>query len=66
MAAEEKRASEIADGGYDYSEVVAAVPETIVGRLISEDLVCISRTQLMGRRRGFTSMRPTTIERLGI
>lgn len=42
MAAEEKRASEVADGGNDHGEVVAAVPETIVGRLISEDLVCIS------------------------
>lgn len=42
MAADEKRAGEVADGGYDYGEMVTTVPESVVGRLISEDLGCIS------------------------
>ena len=34
----EEGAGEVADGGYDYGEVVAAVPETVVGGLVAEDL----------------------------
>lgn len=30
--------SEVADGGYDHGEVVTAVPEAVVGGLITEDL----------------------------
>ena len=37
-AAGEERASEVADGGYDYGEVVATVPEAVVGCLIAEYL----------------------------
>ncbi len=37
-AAGEERASEIADRGYDYGEVVASVPEAVVGCLIAEYL----------------------------
>ena len=33
-----KGAGEVADGCYDYREIVAAVPEAIVGCLVTEDL----------------------------
>ena len=36
--ASEERASEIADCSYDHSEMVAAVPETIIGGLVAENL----------------------------
>lgn len=38
VAAGEEGAGEVADGGYDYGEVVAAVPEAVVGGLVAEDL----------------------------
>lgn len=38
VTAGEEGAGEVADGGYDYGEVVAAVPEAVVGGLIAEDL----------------------------
>ena len=37
-AAGEKGSSEIADGGDDDGEVIASIPETIVGGLVAEDL----------------------------
>lgn len=37
-AAGEEGPGEVADGGYDYGEVVAAVPEAIVGCLVAEYL----------------------------
>ena len=37
-AAGEERASQIADRGYDYGEVVASVPEAVVGCLVAEYL----------------------------
>lgn len=37
-AACEKGAGEVTDRGYDCGEVIAAVPEAVVGRLIAEDL----------------------------
>ena len=39
VAAGEEGAGEVADGGYDYGEVIAAVPETVVGGLVAEDLL---------------------------
>lgn len=33
-----KGAGEVTDRGYDCGEVIAAVPEAVVGRLIAEDL----------------------------
>jgi len=42
VAADEEGTSEVADGGYDYCEVVASVPEAVVGSLVTEDLVSIS------------------------
>lgn len=38
LTAGKEGAGEVADGGYDYGEVVAAVPEAVVGGLIAEDL----------------------------
>lgn len=38
MGVGEEGTGEVADGGYDDSEVVAAVPEAVVGRLVAEDL----------------------------
>ncbi len=49
MAAGEEGAGEVADGGYDYGEVIAAVPEAVVGGLIAEDLTI--RHMLAGGRR---------------
>ena len=37
-AAGEKHAGEVADGGDDFGEVIAAFPEAVVGCLIAEDL----------------------------
>lgn len=37
-AAYKKGAGEVTDRGYDCGEVIAAVPEAVVGRLIAEDL----------------------------
>lgn len=34
----QKGACEVADGGYDYGEIVAAVPKAIVRCLVTEDL----------------------------
>lgn len=34
----EERAGEVADGGYDYGEVVSSVPEAVIGCLIAKDL----------------------------
>lgn len=41
----QKGACEVADGGYDYGEIVAAVPKAIVRRLITEDLDGFSWTR---------------------
>ena len=66
---DEEGTGEVADAGYDHCEVVATVPEAIVRGLIAENLVSC---ELEGMRVGIskaekrTSMRPTTIERLGI
>lgn len=49
VAAGEEGAGEVADGGYDHGEVVAAVPKAIVGGLIAEDL-SIGNTLAGGRR----------------
>ena len=38
----EKGACEVADGRYDYGEIIAAIPEAIVGCLITEDLDGVS------------------------
>lgn len=38
----EEGTGEVADGGYDYGEVVAALPEAVVGCLIAEDLGFLS------------------------
>lgn len=67
----EEGAGEIADGGNDYGEVIAAIPEAIVGCLVAEDLgeMLIRRKVWLekGRTREMsTSIRPTTMERLGI
>lgn len=35
----EEGACEVADGGYDYCEVVTTVPEAVVGCLVAEDLM---------------------------
>ena len=35
----EEGAGEVANGGYDCGEVVATVPEAVVGGLVAEDLV---------------------------
>ena len=37
-AAGKEGASEVADGGYDDGEIVATVPEAVVGCLVAEDL----------------------------
>ena len=37
-AGDEKGAGEVPDAGYDDCEVVAAVPEAVVGGLVAEDL----------------------------
>lgn len=67
LAAGEEGAGEVADGGYDYGEVITAVPEAVVGRLIAEDLggwgLVWIRERFWG---GGTSIRPTTMEREGI
>ncbi len=67
LTAGKEGAGEVADGGYDYGEVVAAVPEAVVGGLIAEDLgdggSVWMRERLWG---GGTSIRPTTMEREGI
>ena len=42
VAAGEEGAGEIADGSYDHGEVVAPVPEAVVGGLVAEDLVFVS------------------------
>lgn len=62
----EEGAGEIADGGYDYGEVVAAVPETVVGCLVSKYLDIVKLVGVVLAEGWRTSMRPTTIERLGI
>ena len=41
VAAGKKGAGEVADGSYDHGEVVASVPEAIVGGLVTEDLVFV-------------------------
>ena len=68
VAAGQKRPCEIADRGYNDGEVVAAVPEAIVRGLILEDLVeaLVEELSCWRGRIKRTSMRPTTIERLGI
>lgn len=38
VAAGKEHTGEVADGGYDFGEVVAAVPKTVVGCLVAEDL----------------------------
>lgn len=38
VAAGEEGAGEVADGGDDFSEVVASFPEAVVGCLVAEDL----------------------------
>lgn len=38
MATGEERPSEVADGGDDDGEVIAAIPETVVGGLVSKNL----------------------------
>ena len=65
----QKRACKVTHGRYDYSEIVAAVPKAVVGCLVTEDLYGISKD--FGRLgkyaiRELTSMRPTTIDKLGI
>ena len=59
VAAGKEHAGEIADGGDDFGEVVAAVPEAVVGCLVAEDLGL--GCQLIGSEGGRgrnTSMRP--------
>ena len=48
--------------------MVAAVPETVVGGLVAKDLVSPKSKDgvILGEMGKQTSMRPTTIERLGI
>lgn len=62
----EEGAGEVADGGYYYGEVVAAVPETVVGCLVSKYLDIVKLVGVVVAEGGRTSIRPTTIERLGI
>ena len=38
VTAGEEHAGEVADRGYDFGKVVAALPETVVGCLVAEDL----------------------------
>lgn len=49
MAAGEEGAGEVADGGDDVGEVVAAFPEAVVGGLVAEDLVDGGGNEYMGR-----------------
>ena len=66
-AAGQKRAGEIADAGYNSRQMVAPVPESIVGGLVPEDLRRMVSPGLYGTRKDdHTSMRPTTMDKLGI
>ena len=71
-AGDEESAGEVADGGDYYREVITAVPEAVVGGLVAKDLgrgFQIAEEGKRGMERGGgrrTSMRPTTMERLGI
>lgn len=62
-----ERTGEVTNGGYDHGEVITAVPEAVVGGLIPEDLrislVYGCGCAFVG---GGTSIRPTTMDRLGI
>lgn len=64
--ASQERAGEIANGRYNYSEMVAAIPEAVVGCLIAEDLGEWVSCGWGGGERGVTSIKPTTIDKLGI
>lgn len=75
MAAGEEGAGEVADGGDDVGEVVAAFPEAVVGGLVAEDLVDGGGDEYVegmlgvsggGGGERVTSISPTTIDRLGI
>lgn len=67
-AAGQKRAGEIADAGYNSRQMVASVPESVVGGLVPEDLRQTVSPGLYGTRGkdSHTSMRPTTMDKLGI
>ena len=67
-ATSQEGACKVTDGRYDYGEIVAAVPKAVVGCLVTEDLymalIKILEVQQVGDK--LTSMRPTTIDKLGI
>ena len=48
-AACKKGAGEVTDRGYDCGEVIAAVPEAVVGRLIAEDLNAEVNWEILAR-----------------
>ncbi len=63
----QKGACEVAYRSYDYGEVVAAVPKAIVGCLVTKDLEEFSSfVEFSEQTVRITSMRPTTIDKLGI
>lgn len=48
-AACEKGAGEVTDRGYDCGEVITAIPEAVVGRLIAEDLDAEVNWEILAR-----------------
>ena len=71
VAAGKEHAGEVADGGYNDCKMITAIPKTVIRSLISEDLCrkslegCMETVQGL-RECGRTSIRPTTIDKLGI